>query len=72
MATRGRSAGGDPQPIRGDLGGTIVGPRNVALERENPDLLASPHTDSGTIPNLKFPSVRARNRLNLPAAGRPR
>jgi hypothetical protein len=44
----------DPQPIRSDLGASILGPRNVPLERENPDQLASPHTDSGTIPNLKF------------------
>jgi hypothetical protein len=29
-----------PEPIRDGLGGTILGPRNVPLERENPDLLA--------------------------------
>src|SRR6266516_2461486 len=52
-----------PQPIRGDLGATIMGPHNVPLERENPDLLASPYTDSGTIPNLKFSFATARNRL---------
>jgi oxalate decarboxylase len=32
-------------------------------KRENPDLLASPYTDSGTIPNLKFSFVTARNRI---------
>ena len=53
----------DPQPIRGDLGATILGPRNVPLERENPDLLGSPYTDSGTMPNLKFSFATARNRL---------
>ena len=52
-----------PQPIRGDLGATIMGPHNVPVERENPDLLASPYTDSGTIPNLKFSFATARNRL---------
>jgi oxalate decarboxylase len=52
-----------PQPIRGDLGASIMGPRNISLERENPDLLASPYTDSGTIPNLKFSFSAARNRL---------
>jgi len=36
----------DPQPIRGRLGATILGPRNVPLERENPNLLSSPGTDS--------------------------
>jgi oxalate decarboxylase len=53
----------DPQPIKGDRGATILGPRNVPLERENPDLLASPYTDSGTISNLKFSFAAARNRL---------
>ena len=52
-----------PQPIRGPLGDSILGPRNVSLERENPDLVASPPTDSGTIPNLKFSFAAARNRL---------
>jgi oxalate decarboxylase len=53
----------DPQPVRDGLGAPILGPRNVPLERENPDLLASPATDSGTIPNLKFSFAAARNRL---------
>jgi oxalate decarboxylase len=51
------------EPIRGDVGASILGPRNVPLESENPDLLASPYTDGGTIPNLKFPFAAARNRL---------
>jgi oxalate decarboxylase len=52
-----------PQPIQGDRGASILGPRNVPLERENPDLLASPYTDAGTIPNLKFSFSAARNRI---------
>jgi len=52
-----------PQPIRGDRGASILGPQNVALQSENPDLLASPYTDAGTIPNLKFSFATARNRL---------
>lgn len=52
-----------PEPIRGDRGAAILGPRNVPLERENPDQLASPYTDSGTLPNLKFSFATARNRL---------
>jgi len=52
-----------PAPIRGGLGAPILGPRNPALERENPELLASPYTDSGTVPNLKFSFAAARNRL---------
>jgi oxalate decarboxylase len=52
-----------PQPIRGERGAPILGPRNIPLERENPDMLASPSTDAGTIPNLKFSFAAARNRL---------
>ena len=64
MTQRERSSlNGDPQPIRDGLGATILGPRNVPIERENPDLLAAPPTDSGTIPNLKFSFAAARNRL---------
>jgi hypothetical protein len=40
-----------PEPIRGDRGASILAPRNIPLERQNPDLLASPYTDNGTIPN---------------------
>ena len=57
------SKSSDPQPIRGNLGASIMGPQNVPLQRENPDLLASPSTDNGTIPNLKFSFANARNRL---------
>ncbi len=60
----------DPQPIRGDRGASILGPRNVPLERENPDLLASPSTDAGTIPNLKFSFAAARNRITPGGWGR--
>jgi oxalate decarboxylase len=51
------------EPIRGDRGASILGPRNLSLEQQNPDLLASPDTDAGTIPNLKFSFTEARNRL---------
>src|ERR1700741_4571126 len=53
----------DPEPIRGDSGGTIAGPQNVPLEREMPDLLVPPSTDSGTLPNMWFPFSAAHNRL---------
>jgi oxalate decarboxylase len=54
---------GVPLPIRDDEGAPILGPRNPALERENPDVLAPPGTDRGTIPNLKFSFAAAHNRL---------
>jgi oxalate decarboxylase len=53
----------DTESIRGDRGASILGPRNIPLERENPDLLASPYTDAGIVPNLKFSFAAARNRL---------
>lgn len=40
---------GDPQPIRGSLGSTIMAEQNVELQRQNPDLLAPPTTDHGTM-----------------------
>jgi oxalate decarboxylase len=57
------SNGDLPEPIQGSLGATILGPRNIPLERENPVLLSSPQTDAGTIPNLKFSFAAARNRV---------
>jgi oxalate decarboxylase len=52
-----------PEPIEDGRGASILGPRNIPVERENPDLLLSPTTDAGTIPNLKFPFGQARNRV---------
>ncbi len=65
-----QDVGNGLQPIRGDKGAPIMGPHNVPLERENPDLLASPDTDAGTIPNLKFSFAAARNRLTTGGWGR--
>jgi oxalate decarboxylase len=53
-----------PEPLRGNEGGTILGPRNEPLERENPDLLSPPSTDSGDLPNLKFPFDLAHTRIS--------
>lgn len=52
----------EQEPIRGDTGASVLGPRNAPLESENPDQLASLDTDAGTIPNLKFSFATARNR----------
>jgi len=52
-----------PQPRRNGVGGTDPGPRNISLDRQNPDILTPPSTDSGTIPNLKFSFALAHNRL---------
>src|SRR3954447_3085326 len=52
-----------PEPIRNGTGASILGPRNLPIECENPALFAPPPTDAGTIPNLKFSFAAARNRL---------
>jgi oxalate decarboxylase len=52
-----------PEPIRAGDGAAILGPHNVQIERENPDHLVPPETDSGTVPNLKFSFAAAHNRL---------
>jgi oxalate decarboxylase len=54
---------GGPQPVRGAEGATILGPRNVPLELENPSLLVPPRSDHGTVPNLKFSFAAAHNRV---------
>jgi len=44
-----------PQPSRApDRGGSDPGPRNLARDRANPDMLNPPATDHGTLPNLRF------------------
>jgi oxalate decarboxylase len=43
-----------PQPISGKRGATIIGPTNPAREAENPDLLAPPRVDHGTVANLRW------------------
>jgi oxalate decarboxylase len=43
-----------PQPKQDKKGGVDRGPRNLELDRQNPDLLSPPSTDHGTVPNLKF------------------
>ena len=53
----------DLQPVVDGRGATILGPRNVPVELENPDVLVSPPTDAGTVPNLKFPYALAHNRV---------
>jgi oxalate decarboxylase len=63
VATQTGSDGHPAEPIRGDRGASVMGPRNLPVELENPDMLASPDTDAGTTPNLKFSFANARNRL---------
>ena len=52
-----------PQPQRPGHGGTDPGPRNIARDRQNPDLLVPPSTDNGTLPNLRFSFADAHMRI---------
>ncbi|KAG6817231.1 hypothetical protein H0H87_011288 [Tephrocybe sp. NHM501043] len=40
---------GDPQPIRGSLGAPLLGPTDTEIVKQNPDLLAPPTTDHGSV-----------------------
>jgi oxalate decarboxylase len=51
---RAQSSDPVPQPQRPGHGGTDPGPRNLARDRQNPDILVPPSTDHGTLPNLRF------------------
>lgn len=63
MAAGAHAAGDVPQPQRPGHGGTDPGPRNLARDQQNPDLLVPPATDHGTVPNLRFSFSDAHMRL---------
>jgi oxalate decarboxylase len=50
-------------PRRGTGGGPDDGPRNLMLDRQNPDLLNPPASDHGLVPNLKFSFSMAHTRI---------
>ena len=52
-----------PQPQRGTLGASILGPQNVPLELQNADLFAPPTTDHGSVPNFKWPFSLSHSKL---------
>jgi oxalate decarboxylase len=52
-----------PQPQRPGHGGTEPGPRNIARDQQNPNMLIPPATDHGTLPNLRFSFSDAHMRL---------
>jgi oxalate decarboxylase len=53
-------AAGTPQD---DPRTRIPGARNPAVEAENPDMLAPPSTDHGTLPNLRFSYAETHRRI---------
>jgi len=42
------------EPVIGNRGAAIIGPRNAEREQQNPDILRPPETDHGSMPNLRF------------------
>ncbi|KIP09753.1 hypothetical protein PHLGIDRAFT_28854 [Phlebiopsis gigantea 11061_1 CR5-6] len=54
---------GQPEAERGSLGSNVLGPQNVPMDLQNPDLLAPPTTDAGTVGNAKWPFSLSHNRL---------
>jgi oxalate decarboxylase len=48
------SAQPDSEPVIGNKGASILGPRDPEREQQNPDILRPPLTDHGTVPNLRF------------------
>lgn len=54
-----------PQPIRKDGAGNFDrGPRDILRDRQNPDMLVPPETDSGLVPNLRFSFSDTHMQLN--------
>jgi oxalate decarboxylase len=53
-ATAAASAQGSNEPVIGNKGATILGPRNPEREQQNPNILRPPSTDKGSLPNLRF------------------
>jgi hypothetical protein len=55
----------NPQPIRGNKGGTDPGPRTEAYDRLNPDKLAPTGTDHGDVSNAQWPMGLSHAKLGL-------
>ncbi|KAF8604741.1 oxalate decarboxylase [Ceratobasidium sp. AG-I] len=52
-----------PEPVRGSRGASLLGPQNLAIDRQNPDLLDGPSTDNGAVSNVKWPFSLSHNRV---------
>lgn len=65
----------DPLPYRNGDGATILGPQNRDRQRENPDMIRPPSTDSGDMKNMRWSfadshvriEVRLAHHLSLPS-----
>lgn len=59
----------NPQPIRGNKGGLDPGPRTTEYDVLNPDKLAPPGTDHGSVPNAEWPLGLSHTKMGLGRAG---
>ncbi|PQE17262.1 oxalate decarboxylase family bicupin protein [Rutstroemia sp. NJR-2017a BVV2] len=53
----------NPQPIRGTLGQTDPGPQTYEYQKLNPDTFAPSGTDSGSVPQAKWPMGLSHNKF---------
>ncbi|KAL0568144.1 hypothetical protein V5O48_013851, partial [Marasmius crinis-equi] len=51
-------------PVRGKLGAPVLGPDNKPMDLQNPDFLAPPSTDHGSVANAKWPFSLSHNRMH--------
>ncbi|MGY3443673.1 MULTISPECIES: hypothetical protein [unclassified Bradyrhizobium] len=56
-ATAAASAQQRNEPVVGNKGAPIIGPRNPERALQNPNILQPPPTDHGSMPNLAFLSL---------------
>lgn len=54
-----------PEPYRNGDGSSIIGPRNMNREQEDPDMIRPPRTDSGTLPNMKWSFADSHMRIEV-------
>jgi hypothetical protein len=61
------SYGDDLQPLpwRNGDGATMMGPRNKDRERQNPDMMRPPTTDSGNLPNMRWSFADSHVRIEV-------
>lgn len=52
-----------PVPYRNGAGSDVLGPRNYARERQAPDMVRPPATDSGTMSNMKWSFADSHTRI---------
>jgi oxalate decarboxylase len=52
-----------PKTVKQDRSGSVLGPRDTAIEKQNPDFFDPPKTDHGGVPNLRFSFSAAHRKM---------